>query len=276
MGTIGGSGRVTLTEELVRVRPDGPLARIVLDSPENRNALSGQLVGQLLAALRGTLESRAVRVVVLTHTGNTFCSGADLRQQEAEFLATGRSPGAGGLVPLLELIMDHPKPVVCEVAGAVRGGGMGILAASDLVVAGDSANFAFSEVRVGVAPAVISVAVLRRVGRPAALELMLTGRTFSAPEALRVGLVTRVVPDPQLASATQEICSELLKAAPGAQAETKRLIAEVPKTERGAAFAKMSELSTRMFSSPEGQEGISAFLERRRPSWLVQRDAERP
>lgn len=264
-----------MSEVLVRVGRKGPVARLVLDSPENRNALSPTLMNQLMVALQGALESPEVRVVVLSHTGNTFCSGADLRQQEAEYRATGRSPGVGGLVPLLELIMDAPKPVVCEVAGAVRGGGMGILAAADLTVAGDSSNFAFSEVRVGVAPAVISVAVLARVGRPAALELMLSGRTFSAPEAFRVGLVSRVVPDPQLQTAAREVCGELLKAAPEAQAATKRLIGEVPFLERGAAFARMSELSTELFSGAEGQEGITAFLERRRPGWAHPGDADR-
>lgn len=264
-----------MSELVVREGQSGPVARLVLDSPENRNALSPDLVDQLLEALRGALKAPEVRVVVLSHTGNTFCSGADLRQQEAEYRASGRSPGVGGLVPLLELIMDAPKPVVCEVAGAVRGGGMGILAASDMTVAGDSSNFAFSEVRVGVAPAVISVAVLTRVGRPAALELMLSGRNFSAPEAFRVGLVSRVVPDPQLKTATREVCGELLKAAPEAQAATKRLIGEVPLLERGAAFARMSELSSALFSSAEGQEGITAFLERRRPRWANPPDADR-
>ncbi len=254
-------------ERLVGYRVAGRVGVVTLDSPGNRNALSRLLLAQLLAALRGAAEDPLVRVVVLGHTGTTFCAGADLKEQEEARARTGRSPGAGALAPILEAILDCPKPVVAEVAGAVRGGGMGLVAACDLAVAAEPATFAFSEVRVGVAPAVIAPAVLSRMAPALASELFLTGRTFSAAEALRAGLLSRVVPASELSREVADLVSELLAGAPQAQAEVKRLLARVPRLDRQEALEQMVALSERLFSAEEAREGISAFKERRPPSW---------
>lgn len=254
-------------ERLVGYAREGRAGVVTLDSPGNRNALSTPLLQQLQLALRTAQEDPAARVVVLSHTGTTFCAGADFREQEAARARTGRSPGAGGLAPILEMLMDCPKPVVARVAGAVRGGGMGLLAACDLAVADTTSTFAFSEVRVGVAPAVIAPAVLARMAPSRARELFLTGRVFSAAEALDAGLLTRVTEAGELPGAVTELVSELVAGAPGAQAEAKWLLARVPRLERTQALAEMVALSERLFSAAEAQEGISAFRERRPPSW---------
>ena len=254
-------------ERVVGYRTAGRVAMVTLDSPQNRNALSSSLLSQLRTALQRAAEDPLVRVVVLGHTGTTFCSGADLREQEEARARTGRSPGAGALAPILVAILDCPKPVVAEVAGAVRGGGMGLVAACDLAVAAESATFAFSEVRVGVAPAVIAPAVLARMTPAWASELFLTGRTFSAAEALGAGLLSRVVPEAELSREVANLVSELLAGAPQAQAEVKRLLARVPGLDRREALEQMVALSERLFSAEEAREGISAFKERRPPSW---------
>lgn len=254
-------------ERLVGYRVAGRVGVVTLDSPANRNALSRLLLDQLRAALRQATQDPLVRVVALGHTGTSFCAGADLGEQEEARARTGRSPGAGALAPILEAILDCPKPVVAEIAGAVRGGGMGLVAACDLAVAAESATFAFSEVRVGVAPAVIAPAVLARMTPARASELFLTGRTFSAAEALGAGLLSRVVPEAELSREVANLVSELLAGAPQAQAEVKRLLARVPGLDRREALEQMVALSERLFSAEEAREGISAFKERRPPSW---------
>ena len=247
----------------------GKIAFLTLDSPPNRNALSVSLLDQLLAGLRAAGADPQVRLVVLSHTGSVFCSGADLKEQARIHEATGASPGAGGLVPVLKVMLDSPKPIVCRIDGAVRGGGMGLVAASDVAIASTASSFAFSEVRVGVAPAVISVPVLARISRTAALDLFLTGRVFSAGEALTAGLLTRTADPTGLDQEVSSMSAELLRGAPSAQAEAKRLISAVPMMDRQAGFEQMVELSARLFSSPDGQEGMAAFRDRRPPSWSL-------
>ncbi len=256
-----------MSERLVVSETRQEVAFLTLDSPANRNALSVRLLEQLLTGLQDLLEDPQVRLVVLGHSGGVFCSGADLREQALAYQATGASPGAGGLVPLLTMMLDSPKPIVCRIDGAVRGGGMGLVAASDVALASTSASFAFSEVRVGVAPAVISTPVLAKISRAAALELFLSGRVFSAAEALAIGLINRTVEPSGLDDAVSSLLGELLRGAPGAQAEAKRLISAVPLMDRQVGFEQMVELSARLFSSAEGQDGIAAFRERRPPSW---------
>lgn len=256
-----------MSDSLVHWHIEGRTSKVTLDSPDNRNALSGALLEQLLTALQRAGADAVTRVIWLGHTGDVFCSGADLKEQLQTFRQTGASPGAGGLVPILEELRNSPKPVVAEVRGAVRGGGMGLVAASDIVIASESSTFAFSEARVGVVPAVIAVPVLERIGRAAALELFLTGRPFSSAEALRAGLLTRVVPSEQVEREMATVLAELLKAAPGAQAQIKRLISRVPGLAPEIAYSEMVSLSQRLFSGPEGQEGMAAFRERRPPDW---------
>jgi len=260
---------MTMSDQLITLETSSKVAYLTLDSPANRNALSEAMLEQLLAALGAAVGAPEVRLLVLSHTGSVFCSGADLKEQARIHQATGASPGAGGLVPILEAMLASPKPIICRVDGAVRGGGMGLVAASDVAIASPASSFAFSEVRVGVAPAVISVPVLARISRTAALELFLTGRVFSAEEAASAGLLTRTSQPGELDQEISAVVEELLRGAPTAQAEAKRLISAVPPMEPKAAFQLMIQLSARLFSSPEGQEGMAAFKERRPPPWSL-------
>jgi enoyl-CoA hydratase len=237
------------------------VATLTLDSPSNRNALSSRLVAELAEGLAWAAAEDEVRAVVLTHTGTVFCAGADLSE------ATGGDPASGPrhLVRLMRAIVELPKPVLARVDGHVRAGGLGLIGACDLAVAGPKASFALTEVRLGLAPAVISLPLLPRHDPRAAAAWYLTGATFDAAEAQRIGLITRAAED--VAAAAEEYLEHLRKASPQGLAETKRLVtAGVLEAfaERGDA---MIETSVRLFGSAEAQEGMRAFLERRPPSW---------
>jgi enoyl-CoA hydratase len=233
---------------------------LTLDSPANRNALSTALVDELTTALTHTTENPDVRAVVLTHTGSTFCAGADLRDP----------PPPEALVALLRQIVASPKPVVARVTGHVRAGGLGLLAACDLAVASATATFAFTEVRIGVAPAVISLTVLPRTDPRALARHYLTGTPFDAVEAVRTGLLTAsATGSEELDDVLAPLLDGLRRSAPEALAATKRLLtAKVLETfDRDAA--DLTALSARLFSSPQAREGMTAFLERREPAWAV-------
>ncbi|CAL9514564.1 enoyl-CoA hydratase [Streptomyces althioticus] len=228
-----------------------------LDAPERRNALSAALVGGLAAALTDAGKDPGVRAVVLTHTGNTFSAGADLKDP----------PDPAALVALLRQIVELPKPVVARVTGHVRAGGLGLLAACDIGVASRTATFAFTEVRIGVAPAVISLPLLPRTDPRALTRYYLTGERFDADEAARIGLVTAAGDDAD--DTLEPILDGVRRSAPEALAETKRLLtAKVLETfDRDADT--LTALSARLFASASAREGMTAFLERRDPEWAV-------
>lgn len=250
-----------MTEPLVRYSAAEGVATLTLDSPANRNALSTRLVAELEEGLARAAGDADVRAVVLTHTGTVFCAGADLSE------ATSGDPGAAPkiLVTLMRAILELPKPVIARADGHVRAGGLGLLGACDLAVAGPAATFAFTEVRLGLAPAVISLPLLPRLDPRAAVCWYLTGATFDGPEAARIGLITAAGPDVDAVLAPY--LEALRKASPQGLAETKRLVtADVLRVFDRDADA-MAELSARLFGSAEAQEGMRAFLERRPPSW---------
>ena len=251
-----------MADELVRVARHGPAAVVTLDSPSNRNALSRALTEQLHGALSSAMTDDDVRVVVLTGAGPVFCAGADLKEQRS-----GGGPGIGALPEILTLIMEGPKPVVARVNGAARAGGVGLLAACDLTVGLAGATFGFSEVRIGVAPAIIAVPILRRMDPRAVRELFLTGEPFEGTRARAAGLLDRAVADDELDATVDELVHALAKGAPGALAATKRLLAELPGPDLQTDFRRMAELSAERFGSAEGREGIAALLEKRPPSW---------
>jgi methylglutaconyl-CoA hydratase len=242
------------------------VATITLDSPETRNVLNAASLPPLREHLADAAADDAVRVVVLTGEGGTFCAGADLAgaSSDAEGFA-GSGPQA--LVGVLEAMLDHPKPIVARVQGHVAGGGNGLVAAADLAVAVDTARFAFSEVRVGVAPAVISVVCLARMSPSHARELMLTGERVSAQRVLEAGLLTAVADAEGFDALVRSYVDQLLLGGPQALARTKELLRRVPTMPRDEAFAWTAEVSAGHFSSDEAREGMTAFFERRRPSW---------
>ena len=246
--------------ELVHSSSAGGVATLTLDSPPNRNALSPRLMAELAAGLRAALADAAVRVVVLSHAGRVFCSGMDLR-------VTAAAGGVGDMPvtdfpSLLTEIARSPKPVVARVGGPARAGGIGLVAACDIAVAARSATFAFTEVRLGVVPAVISVPVLPLLAPRAARELFLTGEVFDATRAAAIGLVSVAVQDGQLDAEVDRYADMLALGAPGALAAAKELLRS-PSSD----YAAMAAMSAERFASPEGREGVAAFAEKRRPSW---------
>jgi methylglutaconyl-CoA hydratase len=251
----------------VRYEVGEGVATLTLDRPDKRNILDAESLDGLLAGLRASAADDAVRVVVLTASGSTFCAGADLRGAADEAGGFAAS-GAKLLVSVLEAILDHPKPTIARVQGHVAGGGNGLVAACDLAAAVESARFAFSEVRVGVAPAVISVVCLRVMPPRQAAELMLTGERVFANRVLAAGLLTAVAEtEAALDAMVAAWVDQLRQGGPSGVAATKELLRRVPTFDRDEAFAWTAALSATLFASTEGVEGMAAFVEKRKPSW---------
>jgi methylglutaconyl-CoA hydratase len=244
------------------------VATITLNRPENRNALSVELIASLGGHLDVALADPVVRAVVLTNVGNTFCAGADLKAASSGAAAADPAPGERTFVDIFEMILGSPKPVIGRLAGHCLAGGLGLAASCDLSVASDDALFGFTEVRIGVAPAVISVVCLPKLRPADALELFLTGERVSASRAAQVGLITRAVPAAELDAAVDEVVGKVVRGGPVALAAAKRLVFDVPTMTRAEAFAWTQPMSAALFASAEGQEGIAAFRERRDADWI--------
>lgn len=241
----------------------GGVLTVTLADEERRNTLGAELLGELVPVLDEAEHDDAVRVIVLTNTGTVFCAGADLSAR------TGGPSGTVGPGPL-ELFARFgraPKPYVGRIAGHCVAGGMGIAAGMDLCFAVDSAKMGFTEVRIGVAPAMISVLCLPKMRRADAAAALLRGNRFLAPEAERLGLITAAVQAGHLDAAVDEAVADLLLAGPGALAATKQLLARVPEMTTEAAFAWTEQLSAELFTTDEAKEGMAAFLEKRPPPW---------
>lgn len=249
------------TPTLYEVR--GPAAWITLNRPDNRNALSNDLVDGLLADLRQGLADDAVRVIVLTGNGPIFCAGADLKSGGVSATA-GEPP----FVTVMKTIWNSPKPVLARVNGSAFGGGVGLAAVCDLSVAVDSAQFSFSEVRVGVIPAMISVVVLPKLGIQQGMWLFLTGERFAAPRAVELGLIHRAVPAEKLDESVDEIVSMVRLGGPIAIREAKQLVRRIPSMSMDEAFRYTGEKIAQLFASPEAAEGMMAFAEKRKPKWV--------
>ena len=259
--------------ELVGYEVAGEVATITLDSPHNRNALSAQLVGELTARLRDAGADPAVRAVVLTHTGRVFCSGADLAAAaegpgKLGTAGAGAQGNAGGtIMGLLRLIVELPKPVMARIAGHVRAGGMGIVGACDLAVAAEGASFAFTEARIGLAPAMISLTTLDIMDPRQAARYYLTGETFGASVATRLGLITASCTGEELDGVVDGLAAQIRETSPQGAAETKKLLTAARLRRLDTLGPEMVELSALLFGSDEAQEGIRAFLEKREPAW---------
>lgn len=255
-----------MSEDLVRLDVAGGIATIRLDSPSNRNALSSALLRALEDSLEAAISDDRSRLILLTHSGPVFCSGADLKEQRGTH-PTAHPKGPGGLAAVLKRIWRSPKPVIARVAGPARAGGIGLIAACDIAVAAESATFAFSEVRLGLIPAMISVVVIPKIGITKAMELFLTGDTFGAADAVRFGLLNDAVPADQLDDRVSEYANSILKGAPAALAGCKRLVREIPAMDIDAALDLTAKWSAEFFASEEAQEGMTAFAEKRPPRW---------
>jgi methylglutaconyl-CoA hydratase len=252
--------------DAVRYEVAGGVATLTLNRPGNHNALSTEMVAGLRASLDRALADDGVRVVVLTNEGTTFCAGADLR-------SNGGQNGAPNLFPsILGDMMDAPKPIVGRLNGGCFGGGVGLAAACDISIAPERIRIGFTEVRIGVAPAIISVVCLPKMRRSDALELFLTGERITARRAAEVGLINHVVPDDDLDRAVAELVGKLVLGGPLALAASKDFIKRVPAMTRDDAFAWTAERSAALFASDEAAEGIGAFREKRTASWVPSAD----
>ncbi|WP_128818296.1 enoyl-CoA hydratase family protein [Streptomyces sp. S063] len=241
---------------LIATSRDRGITTLTLDSPANRNALSTALVGQLREALAGCAADDTVRAVVLTHTGSTFCAGADLTAP----------PEPEAFVGLMREIVALPKPVVARVTGHVRAGGLGLLAACDIAVAGEGSSFALTESRLGLAPAVISLTLLPRLDRTAANRYYLTGERFDAAEAARIGLVTVAAEDVE--KGLVPVLDGLRRASPQGLAASKELVTATVLRSFDQYAEDLIARSAKLFASDEAREGMTAFLERRDPAWV--------
>ncbi|TCO35220.1 enoyl-CoA hydratase/methylglutaconyl-CoA hydratase [Kribbella steppae] len=246
--------------ELVHLGVADGVATITLDSPHNKNALSQQLTGELLEQLEAAGADDAVRVILIRSALDVFCSGADL----SEATTVGMGVGAQRMVDVQRAIVANPKPVVARVAGPVRAGGIGIVAASDISVAAASSTFALTEVRLGLAAATISLTVIPRLSDRAAAYTFLTGNAFDGLEASLLGLVTLTVPDDDLDSAVLTMLESLLKGVPQGLHETKKLLNRELLADIDARGKDLAELSAGLFGSPTAQEAMRAFLNRRK------------
>lgn len=246
--------------ELVHYESADGVATVTLDSQHNRNALSRRLVAELLDRLERANGDARVKVVVIRAEGTTFCSGADLSEASAE----GMEEAAGALVGLQRTIATLVKPVVTRVHGNVRAGGIGIVAASDIAVTADEATYAFTEVRLGLTPAVISLSVLPRMTSRAAACTFLTGQTFNGAAAASMGLVTRAVPESRLDEAVQQVCAALVQGDPQGLSQTKQLLARSLVERIDAQGDHLAQLSARLFGSDEARVAMRTFLDRQR------------
>jgi len=253
--------------ETVRVVSQGGIARITLNRPEVRNAFNETLIRELTRAF-GELGPE-VRVVILTGEGKAFCAGADLKwmQESVSLGDAGNAADAAAMATVFRQIDETPRAVICRLNGPAIGGGLGLVAACDLVVTIDSVKFAFSEVRLGVVPAVISPFVLRRLGPARARRWFVTGELFGADEGRRIGLVDEVAPAEQLDAVIEGITKAVLRAGPRAVDAAKRLVREVEAADSEAVHERTAALIASLRVGAEGQEGLRAFLEKREPRW---------
>ncbi len=264
-------------------RDDRGVVTVTLADEANRNALSRRLLAELAAALDDADGDPEVRVVVLTNAGRVFCAGADLRESSAAAGAgdnpvavrAGDNPAAVGAGELFGRFRRSPKPYVGRIAGHCVAGGMGLAAAMDISIARDDAKFGFTEVRVGVAPAMISVLCLPKMRRAEATAAFLRGNRFSASEAARLGLINGVAPPESLDEEVEAVVADLLAGGPSALAAAKQLVDRVPDMSFDDALAWAERLSAELFAGDEAAEGMDAYLNKRTPAW-VPRTREQP
>jgi enoyl-CoA hydratase len=245
----------------------GPVARLTLNSPHNRNALSTALVTQLHQRLRDAAADPAVRAVVLGHTGGTFCAGADLSEAgggDPFDMAVAR---AREMTTLLRAIVESPLPVIAAINGHVRAGGFGLVGACDIAVAGPRSTFALTEARIGVAPAIISLTLLPKMSARAAARYYLTGETFDAAEAAEIGLITMAADDVE--AAVGKLVADVGRGSPQGLAASKALTTAAVLEGFDRDAERLTEESARLFVSDEAREGMLAFLQKRPPSWTA-------
>jgi methylglutaconyl-CoA hydratase len=253
----------------IRCEVKNRVARIVFSRPEVHNAFNNDMIAEMLDVVRVLQEPSDVRVVVLTGEGKSFCAGADVNWMRSvlDFSFEENVEESLKLAEMMHGIYSLDLPTIAMINGAAIGGGMGFVSTADIAIASSSAKFSLSEVKLGLVPACISPYVIRKAGEAACRRLMLTGERIGADEALRVGLVSGVVEPDELESTVDALVDRLISSGPGAIAACKELLREVPGMSLEDAKKLTAESLAHLRMSDEGQEGMRAFLEKRRPSW---------
>lgn len=263
---------MSTTFNTLELQAEGPVARIWLNRPELRNAFDDEVIGELSRAFAAVTAMPAVRAIVLGARGPAFCAGANLNwmRRAADFTREQNTQDAAGLAAMLRAIHESPKPVIARIQGDVYAGGMGLVAACDMAVSVDSAGYCLSEVKIGLIPATISPYVLRAIGERPAQRYFLTAERFSAAEAHRIGLVHEVVAADALDAKVEELVKALCNASPAAVRACKKLIADVAGQDiDDALVARTVQGIADIRASEEGREGVQAFLQKRKPNWLL-------
>jgi enoyl-CoA hydratase/carnithine racemase len=258
--------------ETILVQTEGAALHITLNRPEVHNAMNDQMAAEIAEVFAAIQDDRAVRAVVIRAAGKTFSSGGDLGdlQRDAELSAEERVANLMRFDAMLRAIDEAPQVTLAVVQGAALGGGFGLVCCADIALAGEAARFGLPEARLGLSPALISPYVIARLGLPRARALMLTGGHLTAAEALAAGLVNEVLAAEQLAARAAAIVGEIMACAPGALAATKALIHHVTTRPRDESLRYRAELIDRLRYGAEGQEGMLAFLQKRKPAWAEQ------
>lgn len=253
--------------QLVRFEREGPVARLTLDSPHNRNALSSALVEQLHDGLTRATAEQGVRVVVLGHTGGTFCAGADLSEASASSSDPAEQAAARAqeMTRLLRRILELPLPVIAAVDGHVRAGGMGLVGACDIAVAGRSSTFALTEARLGVAPSIISLTLLPRMTARAAGRYFVTGEKFGADVAADIGLITVATDD--VGATVADLTAAIGQGSPQGLAASKALTTAAVLDDFDRRAENLTQQTATLFVSEQAREGMLAFLQKRAPDW---------
>jgi methylglutaconyl-CoA hydratase len=257
--------------QIVIISRNGPFATVRMARPDVHNAFNEHLIAQLREAFRSLASDDGVRVVVLAGEGKSFSAGADLdwMRRAANFSEEENLRDAAAAAALWRAIAECPKPVVARVHGNAFGGGAGLVAASDIAIAAETAMFGFTEVRLGLVPATVAPHVIEKIGPGRALPLFLTGERFDSQRALTMGLVHQVVPDAQLDVAVGAVVDQLLSGSPRAQTWCKELVRRVAAEDRSKIDEYTAALIASARAGAEGQEGVGAFLDKRKPDWIA-------
>ena len=250
---------------------DSGVATLTLNRPEKRNAISYELIAELLVALEEAKKAPA-RVLILTGAGKAFCSGMDLENLKS---LIGRTPeqnheDSRTMASLFRTLFEFPKPTIAAVNGPAIAGGTGLALLCDFTLAVPEAKFGYTEVRIGFVPAIVSVFLLRQVGEKVARNLLLTGRIFDAEEALRIGLLTDIVPPEKLMRRARDLAAELMESSPLSLAYTKRMLADQARAEMDTRIEAAIQENARIRATTDFREGITSFLEKRKPQWTGQ------